>query len=81
MSGKDSYGLGFEVRDGGRFVMHSGAQAGTTTRLLIVPEAHLSLAILANMDGVPLDDLQRAMVQQMHVPLRRTNVDGDGEFI
>ncbi len=39
VSGKDSYGLGFEVRDGGRFVMHSGGQAGTTTRLLIVPEA------------------------------------------
>lgn len=69
MSGKDRYGLGFEVRDGGRFVMHSGGQAGTTTRLLIVPEAHLSLAILANMDGVPLDDLQRAIVQQLHAPV------------
>ena len=30
VSGKDSYGLGFEVREGGRFVMHSGGQAGTT---------------------------------------------------
>ena len=68
VSGKDSYGLGFEVRDGGRFVMHSGGQAGTTTRLLIVPEAHLSLALLANMDGVPLDELEHAVAQQMHAP-------------
>jgi len=68
VSGNDSYGLGFKVLDGGRFVMHSGGQAGTTTRLLIVPEAHVSLALLANMDGVPLDELERAVAQQMHLP-------------
>src|SRR5262249_10940460 len=68
LSGPDSYGLGFEVRDGGRFVMHSGGQAGTTTRLLVIPQAHFSLAILANMNDVPLTDLERAIAQQLGQP-------------
>jgi serine beta-lactamase-like protein LACTB, mitochondrial len=68
VSGTDSYGLGFQIRDAGKFVMHSGGQSGTSTRLLMIPQARFSLAILANMDGVPLDDLERAIVQQLHLP-------------
>jgi CubicO group peptidase (beta-lactamase class C family) len=69
VSGADSYGLGFQIRDGGKWLMHSGGQSGTSTRLLIIPQARLSLAILVNMDGVPLDDLERAIVQQMQLPV------------
>jgi len=67
-SGPDSYGLGFQVREGGRFIMHSGGQAGTSTRLLLIPQAQFSLAILANVNDVPLDDLERALVLAMQLP-------------
>jgi hypothetical protein len=33
VSGKESYGLGFQVLEGGRFVMHGGGQPGTSTLL------------------------------------------------
>ena len=66
VSGADSYGLGFQIREGGKWIRHTGGQSGTTTRLLIIPQARLSLALLANMDGVALEDLERAIVQQVH---------------
>ena len=68
ISAAASYGLGFEVRDGGRFVMHSGGQSGTSTRLLIMPQAHCALAIMANMEHVKLDDLQRDILRQLQLP-------------
>ena len=68
VSGQSAYGLGFSLPEGGRFVTHTGGQAGTTTRLLIIPEAHFVLALMANMDGVPLTEVARALVQQMQLP-------------
>jgi serine beta-lactamase-like protein LACTB, mitochondrial len=68
VSGKDSYGLGFETLAGGRFVMHTGGQPGTSTVLFIVPQAHFALAILANLDGVRVRDLVRPMAAEMKVP-------------
>jgi CubicO group peptidase (beta-lactamase class C family) len=67
-SGKDGYGLGFQVLENGRFVMHSGAQPGTTTRLFLIPQAHFALAVLANMDNAQLGELVRGIVQQMQLP-------------
>ena len=68
VSGKAGYGLGFAVREGGKYVMHTGGQAGTTTRLFIVPQARFALAVLANMDHAQLEDVVRAMVLQMQLP-------------
>lgn len=67
-SGKEGYGLGFTVREGGRFVWHTGGQPGTTTELFIIPEKHFALAVLANMDGVRQQDLVRAVVTEMKLP-------------
>jgi serine beta-lactamase-like protein LACTB, mitochondrial len=68
VSGKDRYGLGFEVLEGGKFVMHTGGQPGTSTVLLIVPAAHFALAIMANMDGLHLRPLLKRIAEQLKVP-------------
>ena len=55
--GKESnYGLGFGVltAGGGKYVSHSGAQQGTSTSMVVIPERHFAMAVLANMDGVEL---------------------------
>ena len=67
-SGKEGYGLGFTVRDGGKFVWHTGGQPGTTTELFIIPDRHFALAVLANRDGVQQQDLVRALVAEMKLP-------------
>ena len=69
VSGKDGYGLGFQVRDGGRFVMHSGGQPGTSTELLLIPRAHFAVAVLANMDGLHLLDLVRPILLNLQLPV------------
>lgn len=68
VSGSSAYGLGFSLPEGGKFVTHTGGQAGTTTRLFIMPQAHFVLAVMANMDGVALTDVARALVQQLQLP-------------
>ena len=68
VSGPSAYGLGFSLPDDGRFVTHTGGQSGTTTRLFIIPQAHFVLALMANMDGVQLTEVARALVQQMQLP-------------
>jgi serine beta-lactamase-like protein LACTB, mitochondrial len=69
VSGKDSYGLGFELPERGKFVLHTGGQPGTSTELLIIPQEHFAVAVLANMDGVPIRDLVRALVEEMKLPV------------
>jgi serine beta-lactamase-like protein LACTB len=69
VSGKGGYGLGFQVLEGGKFVMHTGGQAGTSTELFIIPQEHFAVAVLANMDGVPIRELVRAIVQEMKLPV------------
>jgi CubicO group peptidase (beta-lactamase class C family) len=68
VSGHEPYGLGFALPEGGKFAMHTGGQAGTTTRLYIIPQANVVLALMANMEGVPLTDVARALAQQMQLP-------------
>jgi len=69
VSGKDSYGLGFELPERGKFVMHTGGQPGTTTELFIIPQEHFAVAVLANMDGVQIRDLVHALVEEMKLPV------------
>jgi CubicO group peptidase (beta-lactamase class C family) len=68
VSGKDSYGLGFHVVEGGKFVAHTGGQPGTTTELFIIPQAHFALAVLANLEGVQQQELVRALVAELGLP-------------
>lgn len=67
-SGKGSYGLGFEVHQGGRFVMHTGGQPGTSTLLFIVPEARFALAVMANLEGAGVRDLIGPLTAEMKIP-------------
>lgn len=67
-SGKSSYGYGFEVRDGGRVVLHTGGQPGCSTILVIMPQSQLVIAVLANLEHVPLRDTVGAMLRQLQMP-------------
>ncbi|HXB18946.1 MAG TPA: serine hydrolase domain-containing protein [Steroidobacteraceae bacterium] len=69
VSGKESYGLGFELREQGKFVIHTGGQPGTSTELLIIPQEHFAVAVLANMDGVQIRELVRALLHEMKLPV------------
>jgi serine beta-lactamase-like protein LACTB, mitochondrial len=69
VSGKNGYGLGFELPEHGKFALHTGGQPGTTTELFIIPQQHFALAVLANMDGVQIRDLVRALVEEMKLPV------------
>ena len=48
-----AYGLGFQLRDykGLKVVQHSGALLGAYSRVVMVPEAHLGIAILSNAEN------------------------------
>jgi serine beta-lactamase-like protein LACTB, mitochondrial len=53
------YGFGWYIleRDGSRWVGHSGAQPGASTYLLSSPARGLSVAVLANLEGLNLEPL------------------------
>jgi len=69
VSGKNGYGLGFELPEHGKFVLHTGGQPGTSTELFIIPQEHFAVAVLANMDGLPIRDLVRALVEELKLPV------------
>jgi len=70
LAGHQSYGLGFQLVEDGKYIFHGGGQAGTSTNLFIIPEARFAVAVLANMDGVnaQVNDLTRAIVERMQLP-------------
>jgi serine beta-lactamase-like protein LACTB, mitochondrial len=68
VSGASSYGLGFSVLEGGRFIMHTGGQPGTTTVLVILPHEHAVLAAMANMNNVQLAEMVRGLLQAEQLP-------------
>lgn len=68
VSGTNGYGLGFELPEGGRFVMHTGGQSGTSTELFIIPQTHFAVAVLANLEHAELRDLVRAIALEMKQP-------------
>jgi serine beta-lactamase-like protein LACTB len=67
---ESNYGLGFSVRmvDGGKYISHSGSQQGTSTSMVILPERHFAMAVLANMDGVDLAETVNAILELYNVP-------------
>ena len=64
VSGQAGYGLGFMVLEGGKFITHTGGQAGTSTQLIMIPEQRFALAVMANMDSVRLRELVYALMRQ-----------------
>jgi CubicO group peptidase (beta-lactamase class C family) len=64
------YGLGWSIieRRGGQRVAHSGAQPGTSTYLLLAPDAGLSVALLANLEGVDLTPLATRIADLVSAP-------------
>ena len=54
-----AYGLGWSIleREGIRWVGHSGAQPGVSTYLLVSPSDGLSVAVLANREGLDLEPI------------------------
>jgi CubicO group peptidase (beta-lactamase class C family) len=62
-----AYGLGFQLRDykGMKVAMHGGALQGFYSRVLLVPEAKLGIAILTNAEsGGALSALQYRLLDQ-----------------
>jgi CubicO group peptidase (beta-lactamase class C family) len=62
-----AYGLGFQLRDykGMKLAMHGGALQGFYSRVLLVPEAKLGIAILTNAEsGGALTALQYRLLDQ-----------------
>jgi CubicO group peptidase (beta-lactamase class C family) len=61
---RSSYGLGWGISKPGEYqvVGHSGGQAGTSTILLLVPEKHLAVAAMANVEGADLDGMAREIL-------------------
>lgn len=67
--GKSSnYGLGWGVSEklGTRLIAHGGAQQGTSTFLLLVPDRRAAVIVLANMHSVNVSGLAEEMLR---VPL------------
>jgi len=71
-----AYGLGFQLRDWqGRLVaMHSGALQGFYSKVVLVPEAQLGIAILTNAEsGGSLNALQYQLLDRMLNPAATTD--------
>ena len=71
-----AYGLGFQLRDwqGRLLAMHSGALQGFYSKVVLVPEAKLGIAILTNAEsGGSLNALQYRLLDRMLNPSATTD--------
>jgi CubicO group peptidase (beta-lactamase class C family) len=71
-----AYGLGFQLRDyqGRLLAMHSGALQGFYSKLVLVPEAKLGIAILTNAESSgSLNALQWQLLERMLEPQAKTD--------
>ena len=67
-----AYALGFQLRDyhGQKVAMHGGALQGFYTRVMLVPESHLGIAILTNAEsGGALAALQYRLLDAYMAPV------------
>jgi CubicO group peptidase (beta-lactamase class C family) len=71
-----AYGLGFQLRDwqGRLLAMHSGALQGFYSKVVLVPDAQLGIAILTNAEsGGSLNALQYQLLDRMLDPAATTD--------
>ena len=64
------YGLGWAVveMDGRRWILHPGIQQGASACLLVSPAGGLSVAVLANLEGVDLEPLAVRIAEIVGAP-------------
>lgn len=62
---KDSYGLGWGVREenGIKLFGHNGGQQGTSTAFLIAPSQHAGVIVLTNMEDIGASDLALEIIK------------------
>jgi CubicO group peptidase (beta-lactamase class C family) len=62
---KDSYALGWAAVDEDDIVAvgHTGGQQGTSTAFLVAPGPRAGVVVLTNMEGVPAEDLGKAILK------------------
>ena len=56
-------GWGTFTENGVRYVGHSGGQQGTSTDFLIAPEQRAGVVVLANVEGIPVNDLSKEILK------------------
>ena len=56
-------GWGTQKKYGLALVEHTGGQQGTSTSIILVPERHAGIVVLANMDGVDSAELSTAILK------------------
>jgi serine beta-lactamase-like protein LACTB, mitochondrial len=56
-------GWGTSTEDGIRYVGHDGGQQGTSTNFFIAPEKRAGVVVLANMEGVPVNELSKQILK------------------
>ncbi|MCA9218970.1 MAG: beta-lactamase family protein, partial [Planctomycetales bacterium] len=77
-SGKETgYGLGWQLatRSGRNMISHGGAQAGTSTMFVLVPDTGTSVAIMCNMQGLQFRNLAAQIASLVQPPAPPTNYD------
>ncbi|MEZ6138361.1 MAG: serine hydrolase [Pirellulaceae bacterium] len=64
------YGLGWRISQHGnrKVVSHTGGQAGTSTVLLLFPDTGTSVAVMCNLEGLPLTALAKAIADEFQPP-------------
>lgn len=76
--GKETdYGLGWGVGELGsqKAVSHGGAQSGTATYLLLIPESGVAVAAMCNLQGTSLKNLCRSLAEIVSQPEPRSQPD------
>jgi CubicO group peptidase (beta-lactamase class C family) len=48
-----------------RVLWHSGGQQGTSTHLVLVPEKKVAVAVMANLEGAPAQEIARAVLEEL----------------
>jgi serine beta-lactamase-like protein LACTB len=67
---RSDYGLGFSVLmvDGAKYVAHGGGQQGTSTSMVIIPERHFAVAVMANLERAAPSEIVRGILELYNMP-------------
>jgi CubicO group peptidase (beta-lactamase class C family)/D-alanyl-D-alanine dipeptidase len=62
------YGLGWSIGalDGKRTIGHGGAQAGTATQLLLLPDQRIAVAVMSNLQAVSVKKLTQSIAKRVY---------------
>lgn len=57
------FGWGIALKDGKRYISHNGGQQRVSTRLLLLPDQGVAVALMSNLEGARLNDLSDQIVE------------------